>query len=263
MFKKFSIYVIGLLFSFSLLSFQFTLNAQAIPEKPNPQRLVNDYVSILSSSERESLEQKLRGYADSTSTQLTIVIVKNTGESDPYDFAMKIAKDWGVGQKDKNNGLVLLWATETRKIRIVTGRGMEATITDAIAKRIINKTLSPNFKAGLWYQGLDEATTEMMKRASGEFKADEKDDGGGGLGFFFIIFILVAIVLFIISKINKRGGRGGGGGFNSGGWGGPIIFTGGGFGGGHSGGGSSGGGGFDFGGFGGGDFGGGGAGGDY
>lgn len=263
MIKKFSKYIIGLLFSFALLSFQFTLNAQAIPEKPNPQRLVNDYVSILSSTERASLEQKLRGYADSTSTQLTIVIVKNTGESDPYDFAMKIAKDWGVGQKGKNNGLVLLWATETRKIRIVTGRGMEATITDAIAKRIINKTLSPNFKAGLWYQGLDEATTEMMKRASGEFKADEKDDGGGGLGFFFIIFILVAIVLFIISKINKRGGRGGGGGFNSGGWGGPIIFTGGGFGGGHSGGGSSGGGGFDFGGFGGGDFGGGGAGGDY
>lgn len=262
MFKKFSIYVIGLLFSFSLLSFQFTLNAQAIPEKPNPQRLVNDYVSILTSTERESLEQKLRGYADSTSTQLTIVIVKNTGESDPYDFAMKIAKDWGVGQKDKNNGLVLLWATETRKIRIVTGRGMEATITDAIAKRIINKTLSPNFKAGLWYQGLDEATTEMMKRASGEFKAEKSDDDGGGLGFFFIVFVLVAIVLFIISKINKRGGRGGGGGFNSGGWGGPIIFTGGGFGGGHSGG-DSGGGGFDFGGFGGGDFGGGGAGGDY
>ena len=88
---------------------------------------------------------------------------------------------------------------------------MEATITDAIAKRIINKTLSPNFKAGLWYQGLDEATTEMMKRASGEFKAEKSDDDGGGLGFFFIVFVLVAIVLFIISKINKRGGRGGGG----------------------------------------------------
>eukprot|EP01031_Cornospumella_fuschlensis_P020272 gene20272-24851_t len=65
---------------------------------------------------------------------------------------------------------------------------MEATITDAIAKRIINRTLSPNFKAGLWYQGLDEATTEMMRRASGEFKADEKDDGGG-FGFLFIFLI--------------------------------------------------------------------------
>lgn len=259
MFKKFSIYILWTLFSFSLLSVHSLVIAQNIPAKPSPQRLVNDYVNILSSTERESLEQKLRGYADSTSTQLTIVIVKNTGESDPYDFAMKIAKDWGVGQKDKNNGLVLLWATETRKIRIVTGRGMEATITDAIAKRIINRTLSPNFKAGLWYQGLDEATTEMMRRASGEFKADEKDDGGG-FGFLFIVFIIVIIVLIIASR-NRRGG--GGGGFNSGGWGGPIIFTGGGFGGGHSGGGSSGGGGFDFGGFGGGDFGGGGAGGDY
>ena len=260
MFKKLSIYILCTFFSLSLLSVHFVLHAQDIPAKPSPQRLVNDYASILSSTERESLEQKLRGYADSTSTQLTIVIVKNTGESDPYDFAMKIAKDWGVGQKDKNNGLVLLWATDTRKIRIVTGRGMEATITDAIAKRIINKILSPNFKAGLWYQGLDEATTEMMKRASGEYKADPKDDGGSPFGFLAIVFVLVIVVLIIVAR-NRRGG-GGGGGFNSGGWGGPIIFTGGGFGGGHSGN-SGGGGGFDFGGFGGGDFGGGGAGGDY
>jgi uncharacterized protein len=236
--------------------------AQDIPAKPNPPRLVNDFVMKLSPTELSSLEQKLRGYADSTSTQVTIVIVKNTGDSDPYDYAIKLAKDWGVGQAGKNNGLVLLWATETRKLRIVTGRGMEATITDAISKRIINTILKPYFQAGQFYKGLDEATSEIMKRASGEFEAEPEEEDGSIIPFLVIILVVI-IILFIIGRNSKGGGRNGGRGF-MGGWGGPIIFSSGGssgWGGGSSGGGS--GGGFDFGGFGGGDFGGGGAGGDY
>ncbi len=258
MFRKLFPYIITV---FCFL-FSATLQAQDIPEKPNPPRLVNDFVMKLSPTELQSLEQKLRGYADSTSTQITIVIVKTTGDSDPYDYAMKIAKDWGVGQKDKNNGLVLLWATETRKLRIVTGRGMEATITDAISKRIINTILKPYFQAGQFYQGLDEATSEIMKRASGEFQADPESDDAGSFWVFLIIIIVIIVVLFVIGSKNG-GGRNGGRGFSSSGWGGPIIFsTGGssGWGGGSS---SGGGGGGGFGGFGGGDFGGGGAGGDY
>ena len=236
-------------------------NAQDIPAKPNPPRLVNDFVMKLAPNELQSLEQKLRAYADSTSTQITVVIVKNTGDSDPYDYAIKLAKDWGVGQKDKNNGLVLLWATETRKLRIVTGRGMEATITDAVSKRIINTVLKPYFQAGQYYQGLDEATSEIMRRASGEFEADPQNGDGEGSIIPIIVIILVIIVFMYISS-KKGGGRNGGRGFNSGGgWVGPMIFSSGGSSG--WGGSSGGGGGGGFGGFGGGDFGGGGAGGDY
>ena len=245
---------------FLLLSFTNTLKAQDIPAKPNPPRLVNDFVMKLAPNELQSLEQKLRGYADSTSTQITVVIVKNTGESDPYDYAIKLAKDWGVGQKDKNNGLVLLWATDTRKLRIVTGRGMEATITDAVSKRIINTVLKPYFQAGQYYQGLDEATSEIMKRASGEFQADPQGDSGGSIIPIIVVIGVIMLLMFIASK--NGGGRNGGRGFSSGGgWLGPMIFSSGGSSGwGGSSGGNSGGG---FGGFGGGDFGGGGAGGDY
>ena len=245
----------------SLITTQSLLKAQDIPAKPNPPRLVNDLAMKLAPNELQSLEQKLRNYNDSTSTQITIVIVKNTGESDSYDYAIKLAKDWGVGQKDKNNGLVLLWATETRKLRIVTGRGMEATITDAVSKRIINIILKPYFQAGQYYQGLDEATSEIMKRASGEFEADPQDDSEGSIIPIIIIIVVIIIIIFISAK--NGGGRNGGRGFNSGGggWMGPMIFSSGGSSGwGGSSGGDSGGG---FGGFGGGDFGGGGAGGDY
>jgi len=247
-------------FFFTAYCFLFIakLNAQDIPAKPDPPRLVNDFAMKLSPSELQSLEQKLKGYSDTTSTQIAVVIVKTTGDSDPYDYAIKIAKDWGVGQKDKNNGLVLLWATETRKLRIVTGRGMEATITDAVSKRIINNILKPAFKAGQFYKGLDEATSEIMKRASGEFEA-EPSEGEGSAIPFLIIFLVVIIILFFIGR-NSKGGSNGGSSAMGGGWAGPIIFSSGGsssWGGGSSG--SSGG----FGGFGGGDFGGGGAGGDY
>ena len=208
--------IIYFFFTVYCLLFTAKLNAQDIPAKPNPPRLVNDFVMKLSPTELSSLEQKLRGYADSTSTQIAVVIVKTTGDSDPYDYAMKIAKDWGVGQKDKNNGLVLLWATETRKLRIVTGRGMEATITDAISKRIINTILKPYFQAGQFYQGLDEATSEIMRRASGEFEAEPRG-GEDGSVIPFLIIIIVVIVFLIIASKRGGGGRNGGRGFMGGG----------------------------------------------
>ncbi|GAB4045824.1 TPM domain-containing protein [Spirosoma litoris] len=236
----------------------------AIPDKPNPPRLVNDFVGILSSTERSQLEQKLRAYNDSTSTQITIVIVKTT---EPYpigDFAFQVGRKWGVGQKDKNNGLVLAWATQTRKIFIAPGYGLEGAIPDAIAKRIITNVIVPAFKQEQYYRGLDDATTEIIQRAKGEYKGDPAantgdDDGGSGI---FVALIIFLIIIFIIIRRNRGGGnnrnRGGG-------WGGPIFLPTPGWGssggsGWGSGGGDSGGG---FGGFGGGSFGGGGAGGDY
>ena len=237
-----------------------------IPDKPNPPRLVNDFVGILSSTERSQLEQKLRAYNDSTSTQITIVIVKTT---EPYpigDFAFQVGRKWGIGQKGENNGLVLAWATETRKIYIATGYGLEGAIPDAIAKRIISNIIVPAFKQEQYYQGLDEATTEIIQRASGEYKADPNANAGsddGGSTFIFV-FVFALIIIFIISRRNNGGG--GGGNRSRGGWG-PIFFPtstysgwGNSGGGGWSGGGGGGGG---FGGFGGGSFGGGGAGGSY
>lgn len=238
--------------------------SNVIPDKPNPPRLVNDFVGILSRSDREQLEQKLRAYNDSTSTQLVVVIVKTT---EPYpigDFAFQVGRKWGIGQKGKNNGLVLAWATETRKVYIATGYGLEGAIPDAIAKRIISNTIVPAFKQEQYYQGLDKATTEIIQRATGEYKADpDRDTGdGGGIPLIFIVFGVILIVFFI----SRRNNGGGGSNRNRGGGWGPIFLptsTYSGWGGSGGGGWSGGGGGGGFGGFGGGSFGGGGAGGSY
>jgi uncharacterized protein len=170
---------------------------------------------------------------------------------------MAIGKTWGVGQKGKNNGVVILVSMDNRKIRIVTGRGIEDLLPDATCKRIINRILKPSFKRGDYYGGVDLATNEMMQRASGQFQSEASDDSEG-MPVFVIVVLIFVIITLIRAFINRGGGsnpgsRGGGMFF-------PPIFLGGG---GYDRGGSSGGGGFDFGGFGGGDFGGGGAGGDF
>jgi uncharacterized protein len=239
-----------------LLISSFAYAQEGIPAKPNGYIL--DEAGLLNPEEENALEQKMRGYADSTSTQFAIVLVNSTNGRDPYDYAIDIGKGWGVGQKGKNNGVVILVAMQDRKLRIVTGRGIEDVLPDAVCKRIINRTLKPTFKAGAYYQGLEEATTEMMRRASGEFK--NEDSGEEGIPPVLLIFLFL-VIMAIITGVRNRGGGGRGPGSRGGGMFFPPIFLGGGdFG---RGGGSGGGGGFDFGGFGGGDFGGGGAGGDF
>lgn len=227
---------------------------------------MNDLVGMLSPTEQAQLEQKLVQYNDSTSSQVTIVIVKSTQPYEPADYAFSIGRKWGVGQKGKNNGLVLLWATGDRKIYIATGRGLEGAIPDAIAKRIVSQVIVPYFKQQQYYEGLNAATTEIFRRASGEYKADPTAADGDIDPL--TLLLIIGFIIFFIYMFMKAGGRGGRGGTGYRGGGvGPVFFpysTFSGWGsssGSWGGGGSSGGGGF--GGFGGGDFGGGGAGGDY
>lgn len=244
------------LFIFFLSLCTFILNAQI----PTPSTLVLDQTGLLSPEEKNQLERKLVDYDDSTSTQIAIALIQTLDGKDSFDYAMELAKSWGVGQKNKNNGVVILVAMEDRQIRIVTGRGLEAELTDAVCKRIINQKIGPNFRNGAYFQGLDLATTEMIDRLQGRFVNDEEDSGGSPFPLFFIFIFLFLVISFINSKINK-GGRGGNNSRGGGMFFPPIIMGGprsGGFGGGNSGFGGGG-----FGGFGGGSFGGGGAGGSF
>lgn len=241
-----------------------------IPAVPNPPKLVNDFIDVLTPAQEEALEKKLVAYDDSTSNQFVIITISDIGDYDIGDFATALGRKWGVGGKEFNNGLILVVLIDKerskRKVWIATGYGLEGAIPDITAKTIIENDIIPNFKANDIYRGLDEGTDDLMRAAAGEYKAPagysdrgKKGKGGGSVLGAMIMFI---IIMIIISRIN----RGGGGMMSRRGWSSgipPIFFPGGGGSGsgGWGGGGSSGGGGF--GGFGGGGFGGGGAGGDW
>ncbi len=248
---------------FILLFLSLNVFAQDIPEKPNPPRLVNDYVGgLLSDAQINALENKLVAYHDSTSTQIAVVIVNSTQPYEIADYALQLGRKWGVGQEGKNNGIVLLWAAGDRKVTIQTGYGMEGALPDIYAKRIITHIITPNFQAAQYYQGLDEATTAIIKYAQGEYKAEPKEEG---LPAGLILLLILAVIIFVIMATKGGGGNRGGGRsiLNDSPW--PYTtYTGWGRQSGQWGGGSFGGGrGGGFGGFGGGSFGGGGASGSY
>lgn len=248
--------------------------AQNIPSPPDPPRMVADFAKVLSQSELDALERKLVAYRDSTSTEIAVVIVNDLQGYEVTDYAFRIGEKWGVGQRGKNNGVVILVAIDDRKAAIATGYGLEGAIPDIATRHIRENQMNPNFREGNFYKGLDEATTTIMKLASGEFTADDmtQEIPTGvvvAMAIFFILMIVMIIVIIAVASrkrnhIGSKGidfwtalwlmshmGKGNRGGKS--GWGGGSGW--GGFGGGSSGGG--------FGGFGGGSFGGGGSGGRW
>jgi len=233
------------------------LTAKDLPAKSL--KLINDYANVLSVEEKALLERKLVAYFDSTSTQIAVVIENSLEGDDLFDYCQRLAVAWGIGEKGKNNGVLVYVAVSDRKLRIHTGYGMEATVTDAMSTRIRTEQMNPQFKVGNFYAGIDAGITTIMQLASGEYVNDRpKQRGKKGFSWMTILVIII-VVIFLLFK-GGRGGRGGRGG----GLAGPIFWGtlgSGGFSGG--GGGFGGGGGGSFGGFGGGGFGGGGSGGSW
>lgn len=243
--------------------------SQKIESKPQPPRAVNDFGNFLEPFQRDALEQKIRDYNDSTSSAIVIVTVPSLDGYDIAEVALKYLRDWGIGTKEKNNGVLILVSKEERKARIETGYGMEGVLPDILAKQIIDDRMIPYFKENDYYRGFDNAVDAIIQAAAGEYKAEPKSQNSGKAG---LPTIIILIVLFVIIISVFKGGGGGGGNYmsrrGSRGFGGALPWfligsaLGGGSGrggGGGFGGGGFGGGGGGFGGFGGGGGGGGGA----
>lgn len=256
--KVLSIFFLAILFVLPLSG------GQEFPEAPSS--LVTDYTQTLSQAEIQSLEHKLLAFEDTTSTQIAVVIMASTGAYDIADYGVRLAQEWGVGNKKYDNGILLLAALEDRAVTIQTGYGLEGAIPDIIAHRIIQNEITPAFRQQAYYEGIDQATNAIISYSKGEYDEHSSKEGGRK-PFPRALLVLVFIAIIAIISRNKGGG-GKGGGRIMGGRGSSSVFWwallnggrgsnrgghGGGFGGGSFGGGGG------FGGFGGGGFGGGGA----
>jgi len=259
----------------NLILFTFVLDGftQAeIPPKPKEQTSVYDEAKLLSGFEKNALEQKLINYADTTSTQIVVATVKTINGEDIGLYAAQWAHKWGIGQAKEDNGILVLVAKDDRKLWITTGYGVEHLLTDALTKRIVTNIITPQFKQGDFYGGLDRGTSAIIEILNGEYQGTPHNPKDGSS--IPIIFIILFFIILIIIISNRNKGRGGRGGRRRNTVAGSLLeaiilskagrggFGGGGGFGSSSGGGSFGGGGFG-GGFGGGGFGGGGAGGSW
>jgi uncharacterized protein len=247
----------GILLFVTALAFVLAISARAaevIP--PKPDRYFNDYAGVVSKEAASRFNEQLAQFERETSDQVVVAVFpKMQSDSDVADYTQRVAQTWGVGQKERRNGVVLFAFIQDRKMFIQVGYGLEGALPDATAFDITERHIKPLFRAGNYEAGLATGVDLICKAIRGEYKGSGKTvaEGQGGGGVSGILpFIIFVIVLILISRVMRKAG---GYGYSSRG-GGPIFIP---SGGGWS---SGGGGGGGFGGFsgGGGSFGGGGAG---
>lgn len=155
------------------------LDGQGVPIPT--QFYVNDFTGeILDTTEVYKLNQRLKAYEDSTTTQIVVICLPKLPDNQNGDtwnleeLATKTFRTWGIGQKEKNNGVLLLIAFEDRKSRIETGYGAEGALPDIICGHILDEDLEPNFKDKDYYEGIDKTITSMQKAFAGEYLAERK-----------------------------------------------------------------------------------------
>ena len=230
--KRFFLYLIGLLMS---------VNALAIPAKTN--KLVNDYAGILTSNEVATLERYLEAYSDSTSNQICVVTVKTLNGQSISMYAQELGQAWGVGQKGKDNGVIILikpkYGNERGEVFIATGYGVEGNLPDALCKRIVETKMIPQLKKNNYYGAICSAVDEVQKAIKGESTIKQNkevkwsDLSIGGKSLVIVILIILLFIVICATCTTSSGGGWSSGGSSSSSFGG---FGGGSFGGGGAGG---------------------------
>jgi len=135
---------------------------------------VNDFAKLLSPATAERLEQTLRAFADSDSTEVAILTIDSLEGDDLEGFSIRTVERWGLGQQGKDNGVLLLVVKNDRKLRLEVGRGLEGVLTDLSAGRIIDTVIAPQLKAGRFDEGISAGVKAIMAACRGEFRAEKR-----------------------------------------------------------------------------------------
>jgi uncharacterized protein len=214
---------------------------------PAPQGYVTDTADMFSSSTVLRLDQALRSFEKSDSTQIAVLTIPSLEGESLEEYSLKVAEKWGIGQKGKDNGALLLIARDDHKLRIEVGYGLEGRLTDLVAGRIVDNEIAPRFKQGDFDGGVTAGVAAMIEAVRGEYQGSGRTTHKRErhpLGLLAMLFFFGPFLLRVFRPRRIHGRRHGGfwiGGppFGGGGFGGGGGFSGGG--GGFGGGGSSGG----------------------
>ncbi|GJE68627.1 TPM domain-containing protein [Methylorubrum podarium] len=221
------------------------LAAAAEPDFPKLTGRVVDAAGILSPEARARIDGKIKAHEDRTGDQLVVATVPSLQDLTVEDYANRLARSWGIGQKKTNNGVLLLVAPKERKVRIEVGYGLEGALTDALSKTIITSAITPRFRQGDFSGGVEAGVDAILPILAGDAdewqrRAPVREDSVDPVTVIFWIVVIIALVV-VLTRMNGGGRRGHGGGFvvipgPSGGWSGGFSDGGGG---GFSGGGGS------------------------
>jgi len=190
---------IWLLF-FTLLSLSFSL------EVPKLQGYVNDYAKLLKPEEKQAISGYLENYNQEKKNQIIVLTIPSLKGEDISQYSMKVAEKWKIGEKDIDNGVILLIAKKERKLRIEVGYGLEGVLTDGESGEIIRYAIKPYFKEGLYGKGMINGLYAITKALSGDFQPTSRETSYAQqavdqrINAIFILSIFVGFLAWIFFK---------------------------------------------------------------
>ena len=229
-----------------LLSFTL-VSAETMYPKPTDLKYINDYTSTIDASTKEYIVSVGKEIEDKTGAQAVVVVVDSLQGSDIAIYSNELFRTWGIGQKDKNNGLLILVSVKDKKWRVEVGTSLEGAIPDIYSARVMDSVATPKFKEGNYSEGIKESYSMFADSIAKEYNVtlDKKEKVnlpannnaassatgnrtiGMLAGILVVVFVILdfvfnrgRITLFIISIAFWFGGNGGGGNDDSGGFGG-------------------------------------------
>jgi uncharacterized protein len=199
-------------FAFGLVLAFFALTTWAQVAVPDLARRVTDLTATLSAEQVASLENELAAFEARKGSQIAVLILPTTQPEDIAQFGIRVADQWKIGRKKIDDGVILIVAKNDRKLRIEVGYGLEGAIPDAIAKRVIAETITPYFKTGDFYGGIEAGVQQLMKLIEGEPLPPPNtsgNDGGVGEGPFIILIGGGLVAGWLLSTLMSRPAAGG------------------------------------------------------
>jgi uncharacterized protein len=214
---------------------------------PKLEQRVSDFTNTLSFQEWQQLEHLLKGFEDSTSTQVVVLMVNSLEGESVEEYANKTFSANKIGQTKKDNGVLLVIAKQEHAMRIEVGYGLEGVLTDAVSSQIIRQEITPYFKADNYFGGIVNGVDAIMRASAGEYHADSKGKKAPAVSAGLVTLLMLFVVFILMPMMTSRrrsiigsgghsyysgwgygGGLGGGGGFGGSGFGGGGFSGGGG-----------------------------------
>ena len=186
------------LLGFALLAFTLLSAEPAFPELTS--RVV-DEASLFSAAQKAELESTLENHENNTSNQIVVVTLKSLDGYDIRDYGLELGRAWGIGQKDKNNGVLLIIAPNERKVSIEVGYGLEGALPDATAKSIIDQEILPYFKEGDYFGGAKFGVDAIISAIKGEYVPYEVESSSKSFKFTDLIMPLIFLFVFIAGPV--------------------------------------------------------------
>jgi uncharacterized protein len=190
----------------------FLLPAWAQVAVPALARHVTDQTATLSADQIAALENTLAAFEAKKGSQIAVLIVPTTQPEDIAQFGIRVADAWKVGRRKIDDGVILIVAKNDRTLRLEVGYGLEGAIPDAIAKRVIAETITPHFKAGDFYGGIEAGVQQLMRLIEGEPLPAPTQSGGGNEGgdSGFVVLIVGGLIAgWVLSLLMSRPAAGG------------------------------------------------------